>query len=280
MKPIYNYFVVIPIAFASCVSSGAYKSLQKDKDKSDSLYSWAMGTLKTCQGDNDRLTKQMTAMKDHDKELSIQMTAYRDNNDALHKQLADLSAISSAQAESIKKSIDNIGAKDLYLQQLRTAISRRDSINLSALMEMKAAMGSFSSGDLAIKVEKGVINLDVSDSILFGTDSSGSATVTPKGKTFLLRLARVLNDQTDVSCTVEGHPDSTGQDSAAAAVAAVPDGWGVSVRRAAAVVQLLQDQFSVPASRLIAAGSAGPGSRTKFRIIPKQDDLEDALEKR
>lgn len=278
MKPIYNYFVVIPLAFASCVSSGAYKSLQKDKDKSDSLYSWAMGTLKTCQGDNDRLTKQMSAMKDHDKELSVQMTAYRDNNEALHKQLTDLSAITSAQAESIKKSIDNIGAKDLYLQQLRTAISRRDSINLSALMEMKAAMGSFSPGDLAIGVEKGVINLDVSDSILFGGDSSSSATVTPKGKTFLLRLARVLNDQTDITCTVEGHPDSTAQDSTVT-VAVAPDGWGVSVRRAAAVAELLRDQFSVQASRLIAAGSAEPGTRTKFRLIPKQDDLEEALEK-
>lgn len=288
MRPIYLYSLIFITSCSSCVSVGAYNTLQKEKLKSDSLYGWAMQTLKTCQGDNDRLTRQRNSIQDQNKELNLQMTAISDNNTALRKQVSDLSAISSAQAESIRKSIDNIGAKDLYLQGLRMAISRRDSINLAALMEMKAAMGSFSDREVAIKVAKGVMNVDVSDSVLFGGDSA-SYTVTPKGKTILLRLARVLNDQTDIRCTVEGYTDSTSaeQDS-------VMDSWELSVRRAAAVVRLLQNQFNVTPSRLIAAGHGefepvapndspedrSANRRTRFRITPGNDELEEALEKR
>jgi len=51
------------------------------------------------------------------------LTATQENNALLRKQLTNLSAISSTQAESIKRSLDNIGAKDIYIQQLRAAIS-------------------------------------------------------------------------------------------------------------------------------------------------------------
>lgn len=288
MRPIHIYAIIFIVSFHSCVSAGEYKALQKEKLKSDSLYGWAMQTLQTCQGDNDRLTKQKNTLQDQNKDLSVQMTAITDNNTALRKQLDDLSAISSAQAESIKKSIDNIGAKDLYLQGLRQAVSRRDSINLAALMEMKAAMGSFPDKEVAIKVAKGVMDVVVADSVLFGGDTAGFS-VSPKGKTVLLRLARVLNDQADIACTVEGYTDSTSaeQDS-------VMDSWELSVRRAAAVVRLLQNQFNVTPSRLVAAGygefqpvapndspeDRAANRRTRFRISPRKDQLEEAIEKR
>ena len=123
---------------ASCVSTGTYKALQAEKQKSDSLYSWAMQTLKTSQGDNDRLVQQKADLKDSVSDMSMQLSAVNENNRTLHKEIEDLSAISSLQAESIRKSIDNIGAKDQYLQRLGTALSRRDSMNLAVLMELKA----------------------------------------------------------------------------------------------------------------------------------------------
>ena len=55
MRPIYCYFFILSFTFESCVSTGTYKALQAEKSKSDSLYTWAMGTLKTSQRDNDRL---------------------------------------------------------------------------------------------------------------------------------------------------------------------------------------------------------------------------------
>jgi chemotaxis protein MotB len=204
--------------------------------------------------------------------------------------MGDLSAISTAQAESIRKSIDNIGAKDYYLQQLRTALSRRDSMNLAVLLEVKAAMGSFSDSLVGIKVAHGVVSLTASDQLLFGDDST-NVTVTDKGKTVLVRLARVLRDQSDIDCRVEVYPDSAvmAADSAMAAnpamdraMAANPamDSWELDVRRAASVVRTLQNQYNVTAARLTAAGHGEFGKGTRVVLVPPTEQLSEVLEKK
>jgi chemotaxis protein MotB len=298
MRPIYCYFFILPFTVVSCVSTGTYKALQVEKSKSDSLYTWAMGTLKASQGDNARLLQDKAAMKDSIGDLNLQLSAVKQNNIVLHKQLDEFSAISTAQAESIRKSIDNIGAKDFYLQQLRTALSRRDSMNLAVLLEIKAAMGSFSDSLVGIRVAKGVVSLTVSDQLLFGGDST-NVTVTDKGKTVLVRLARVLRDQPDIGCRIEVFPDSSGMmpdtvmvpDSAMVAnlvravnsgVVANPamDSWELDVRRAASVVRALQNQYHVTAARLAAVGQGEYGKGTHIVLVPPTGELSDVLEKK
>lgn len=274
MRPIYCYFFILSFTVVSCVSTGTYKALQVEKSKSDSLYTWAMATLKTSQRDNDRLTQQKAVLKDSVNDLSLQLSSVSENNRVLHKQIEDLSAISSAQAESIQKSIDNIGAKDLYLQRLRTALSRRDSMNLAVLIELKAALGSFSDSLVAIRVAQGVVNVTVADQLLFGDDST-NYTVTDKGKTVLVRLARVLRDQPDIGCRVEVYADSV-----ALPPDSVMDGWERDVRRAASVVRTLQNQYSVTAAQLTAAGRGEYGRGTRVVLAPPTEQLSEVLEKR
>jgi chemotaxis protein MotB len=274
MRPIYCYFFILSFTVVSCVSKGTYKSLQVEKSKSDSLYTWAMGTLKASQGDNARLSQDKAALKDSIGDLNLQLSAVKQNNAVLHKQLDDLSAISTTQAESIRKSIDNIGAKDFYLQQLRTALSRRDSMNLAVLLEIKAAMGSFSDSLVGIKVAHGVVSLTVADQLLFGDDSA-NVTVTDKGKTVLVRLARVLRDQPDVGCRIEIYTDSV-----ALPPDSVMDGWEWKTRRAASVVRTLQNQYHVTAARLVAAGQGEYGKGTRVVLVPPAGELSEVLEKK
>jgi chemotaxis protein MotB len=274
MRPIYSYFLILSLAFVSCVSTGTYKALQVEKSKSDSLYSWTMQTLKASQADNNRLNREKAELKDSVNDLNVQLDAVKQNNVLLHKQLDNLSAISTAQAESIRKSIDNIGAKDLYLQQLRTALSSRDSANLAVLLEVKAAMGSFPDSMVGIKVGNGVVSLTVADNAIFGDDPSNVA-VTDKGKTMLVRLSRVLRDQPGISCRVESSMDSVG-----VAVDSVADGWEVKVRRAVSVVRALQVQYNIPAARLAAAGRGETGRGTRIVLVPPAEQLSEVLEKR
>ncbi|HUB62732.1 MAG TPA: hypothetical protein VL978_18585 [Puia sp.] len=290
MRPIYCYFFVLSFSVVSCVSSGTYKAVVAEKSKCDSLYTWAMGSLKASQQDNARLSKDRAVLKDSVNELNVEIAAVKQNNTVLHKQLDDLSAISTAQAESIKKSIDNIGAKDLYLQQLRTALSSRDSMNLAVLLEIKAAMGSFPDSLVKIKVAQGVVSLTVANVLLFGEDSSDAA-VTDRGKTVLVRLARVLRDEPDVDCRVEVYPDSVGVAPDSVAGIAVPgssvavpalgaESWEVDARRAASIVATLQNQYNVTAARLMAAGGGEPGRGTRVVLVPPTGQLSRVLEKR
>ncbi len=281
------FVIALPICFISCVSTGKFKALQQDKQKVDSLYTWSMRTLQNCQDDNARLDKQKSVLQDQANDMNEKLTATQGSNSQLRKQIQDLLAMSSAQAESIKKSLDNMGAKDNYIMDLRSAVSHRDSVNLAAILNLKATLGGFGAQDVNIKLERGTVYVDLSDSLLFNGDST-SYTLTTKAKQVLSRLARVLNEQPDLEFTVEGHTDSIPP------ADSLSDNWDLSVKRATAVVRILQNQYNVSPIRMTAAGRSeytpiaandtpegrSANRRTRIILIPHLERLLDVLDHR
>ncbi len=263
--------------------------MQQEAQKNDSLYTWSMRTLKTCQDENTNLTKQKTALQDQANNLDLLMTATKENNTQLRNQLQALSALSSAQAESIKRSFDNMSAKDSYIMDLQAAVKHRDSVNLAVLMNLKVALGSFGE-DVNIKLEKGVVRVDLADQLLFNSDTNSvSYLINDKAKSVLGRLARVLNEQPDIEFMVEGNTDSLSfsQDT-------LLDNWDLSVKRATAVVRVLQNTYSITPVRMTAAGRGAylpvtsndtlegrmANRRTRIIILPQLDPLLRLLEHR
>lgn len=294
MRPYHIYpFILLlsTLSIVSCVSTGKFKDMQQQAQKNDSLYTWAMHTLKTSQDDNDKLNKQKSSLQNQLNSVNTLLTASNENNTQLRRQLQDLSAITNAQAESIKSSLDNMSAKDIYLIDLRSALAHRDSVNLAVLMELKMALGSFGDQDVNIKLEKGVVSVDLSDSLLFGNDSS--YVLTDKAKSVLGRLARVFRDQPDLEFMVEGHTDSvhtdsvpmdsthtdsTRTDSVLLMPGVSPDNWDLSVKRATTMVRVLQNQYNIAPVRMTAAGRNTPGRSTRIVIFPQLDPLLRVLE--
>src|ERR1019366_6304911 len=84
--------------------------------------------------DNSGLKKRIS---DQDQQIDY----FKANNTAVLTQLQNLSVLSSSQAESIKKSLDNIGAKDAYIQNLQASIAQKDSMNMVLVMNLKGAIG-------------------------------------------------------------------------------------------------------------------------------------------
>jgi len=245
-----GFSAIAALTLIGCVSSGKFKAMERQARLSDSLYTQSMRTLKTCQDANNALALEKSTLQEQNKSMTLQVTASGEVVAQLRKQLQDLSAVSSAQAESIKRSLDNMGANDAYMMQLHAALSSRDSMNLAMLMYLKQALGGFAEQDVSVKLENGVVDVDISDSLLFNGDSTGY-TVGDKAKTVIGRLARAMNDQPDVQVMVEGRWDSLGRPPEG-----VQDGWDLSVRRATAVVRLLQNDGQVAAMRMTAAGRA------------------------
>lgn len=288
MRPAYFYLIIFSSAAISCVSTGKFKAMQQQAHEYDSLYTWSQHTLKSCQDANNDLTKQKSSLQSQANEMNGQLTAANENNTQLRKQLQDLSAITSVQAESIKKSLDNMGAKDIYIRELQSAVSRRDSENLVVVMNLKATLGGFGEQDVNIKIDKGIVCVDLSDKILFDSDSN-SYKVNDKAKAVLGRLARVLNDQPDIMIMVEGHTDSISypQD-------ILPDNWDLSVKRATTVVRILQNDYHISPVRMTAAGRSeyvtvdtndtpegrAANRRTRVVILPQLDPLLKLLERR
>ena len=180
--------------------------------------------------------------------------------------------------------MENIGAYDAYIKDLQSAIARKDSLNMALVMNLKGAIGDLNDKDINIKVDKGVVYIDISDKLLF---KSGSFTVTDQAKTVLGKVAKVLLNQPDIEFMVEGHTDSVPYRNGV-----LIDNWDLSVKRATSVVRILQEQYGIPPAHMTAAGRSqyvpvadnstadgrAANRRTRIVILPQLDQFFKLLE--
>ncbi|MBO9199680.1 MULTISPECIES: OmpA/MotB family protein [Niastella] len=268
----------------SCVSSKKYKGEVAKYNELSGNYSKLQGDLKGCEDAKAEYARNKASLEGEIDNLKKQNEFLKENNTQALKQLQDLSVISSSQAESIKKSLENIGAKDLYIQDLQASMARKDSLNMALVMNLKGAIGNMADEDINIKVDKGVVYIDISDKLLF---NSGSYVITPKANEVLGKVAKVLTAQPDIEFMVEGHTDNQ-----KFAKGVLLDNWDLSVHRATAVVRVLQNQYGLNPAHIAAAGRgeylpvapndtpAGRAAnrRTRIVILPQLDQFFKLLE--
>ncbi len=148
--------IVLPalsaILLFSCVSSKKYKKSQADYATLQTQHTALQGDLNNCNTEKATLQSQKTALEGNVADLNKQIEFLKQNNTQALKQLEDMSVITAAQAESIKKSMDNIGAKDSYIQTLQQQMARKDSLNMALVMNLKGAVGDMNDQDINIKV--------------------------------------------------------------------------------------------------------------------------------
>src|SRR5436190_13459409 len=179
----------------SCVSSKKFKKSQADYATLQTQQTKLQGDLGACNDEKATLQRQKSGLEADIANLNNQVEFLKQNNTQALKQLQDLSVISSTQAESIKKSMENIGAKDSYIQTLQQQMAHKDSLNMALVMNLKGAVGDMNDKDINIKVDKGVVYIDISDKLLFKT---AKFDVTPEAKAVLGKVAAVLKNQPDI----------------------------------------------------------------------------------
>lgn len=285
--------VFIPVAAAmilvsSCVSQKKFKKSQADyealKTQCEEAKNQLQASLADCNKAKGDLAGKNSSLESEIAGLNKQIEFLKQNNNQALKQLEDLSVISASQAESIKKSLDNLGAKDNYIQSLQQQMARKDSLNMVLVMNLKGAVGNMDDQDINIKVDKGVVYIDISDKLLF---KSGRYEVTDQAKTVLGKVAAVLQNQPDIEFMVEGHTDNVPY-----ANGQLSDNWDLSVKRATAVVRILQKQYGLDPAKMAAAGRGeykpvadnstkegkAANRRTRIVILPQLDQFFKLLE--
>lgn len=280
--------MAVSILFSSCVSNKKFEKAQADaKAKYDALnssYSSSQNDLKKCNDDKNDLTTRNAALTAEVDGLKKQVAFLKENNTSALKQLEDLSVISAQQASNIKTSLENIGAKDAYIQTLQQSLARKDSLNMALVMNLKGAVGNMDDKDINIKVDKGVVYIDISDKLLFKT---GKYDVTNKAKVVLGKVAAVLKNQPDMEFLVEGHTDNVPFRNGV-----LLDNWDLSVKRATSVVRILQNQYGLEPAKMAASGRGeykpltdnttaegrAANRRTRIVILPQLDQFFKLLE--
>ena len=290
MKPII-FLLTISLVLFSCVSSKKYKESLSRYDELNTKLTAVQGDLTNCNSDKNTLTHQRDDLQNQNAnlnskiaDLNKQIDFLKENNTTVLRQLQDLSVLSSSQAESIKKSLDNIGAKDIYIKDLQSALARKDSLNMALVMNLKGAIGNLNDKDINIKVDKGVVYIDISDKLLFAT---GRYEVTKNAKQVLGKVAQVLKNQPDIEFMVEGHTDNVPYHNGI-----LLDNWDLSVKRATAVVRILQNEYGLDPTKIAAAGRGeykplttnndaegrAANRRTRIVILPQLDQFFKLLE--
>ena len=273
------------LMLASCVSSKKFKKSQADYATLQGQYTSLQGNLNDCNTEKAQLATAKAGLENDIANLNKQIDLLKQNNTQALKQLEDMSVISSAQAESIKKSMENIGAKDAYIQTLQQQMAHKDSLNMALVMNLKGAVGNLDDKDINIKVDKGVVYIDISDKLLF---KSGKYEVTEQAKTVLGKVAAVLKNQPDIEFMVEGHTDNVPYKGNGVLV----DNWDLSVKRSTAVVRILQKQYGLDPAKIAAAGRGeykpvadnataegrAANRRTRIVILPQLDQFFKLLE--
>lgn len=277
MKYTLSVTVLALLMLSSCVSQKKYKKQLALYDTLKQNYDHVEFELKACLSEKD---KNATRVKTLEEELAYTKSI----SNSLIKQLSDLSVISTAQSESIKKSMDNINAKDKYIKGLQSEMSRKDSLNMALVMNLKGALKDVNDEDVQIKVEGSAVMISISDKMLF---KSGSYEISPEAKSVLAKVAAVIQSKPDIQFMVEGHTDNNPIKSRF-----ITDNWDLSVMRSTAVVRILQNDFKVDPKRMIAAGRAeylplvandtdegkARNRRTRIIILPQLDQFFKLLE--
>jgi chemotaxis protein MotB len=275
----------------SCVSKKTFKAESAKLTDLQNAHTSLQTDLRNCEASKLDANKKLENLETDKKSLESriqdllnQIDYLKSNNNTALKQLSDLSVISSSQAESIKKSLDNIGAKDMYIKDLQSAISRKDSLNMVLVMNLKGAIGNLDDSDIEIKVEKSAVYISISDKLLF---KSGSYEVTDQAMSVLAKVAKVLKAQPEIEFIVEGHTDNVPIKGGL-----VKDNWDLSVLRATSVVRILQNNYGLEPKRMTAGGRSeyvpltdnttpegkAKNRRTRIVILPQLDQFFKLLE--
>ena len=277
MKKLVITLCVVGLLGSSCVSKKKYAELAERQKQTEDLLNSATVRLNMCEDEKSKLLYKSESLKN-------QIDLLKENNQQLLNNMGNLTTLTKKGAENLEKSLESLREKDLTIKNLRDAVTRRDSVNLALVQSVKGVVGNLDDQDVDIKVEKGVVFINISDKMLF---SSGSYTISKNAKSVLEKVAKVIINKPDFEFMVEGHTDDV-----RIKKDCIRDNWDLSVMRATEIVRVLQNDFGIAPERMTAAGRSyyvplatnttaegrAQNRRTRIVVLPKLDQFYNMIE--
>ena len=275
MNRIFVLGVTALIVLNSCGARKELTAAQEKLKNTEDLLNTATVKLNSCLSDKAVADANLTALRD-------QLQDLRKTNDALISSTEQMTLLTSKGADNLEKTLESLQERDLKINRLQDAITKKDSITLAIVSSFKKSVG-IDDPDIEVSVEKGVVYISIADKLLF---KSGSFVVTEKAKGVLEKVAKVINDKPDFEAMIEGHTDSRSYSNGV-----LVDNWDLSVKRSTSVIRILQGMGVNPA-QLIAAGrssyvpltdndtamSRSKNRRTRVVVLPKIDQFYEMIE--
>lgn len=270
--------MITGVLLASCVSQKKFTELEELQQNTKNLLDSTSVQLNSCNEEKEAALAQLATLTEQNRFLTV-------NNQDLINNIGNLTTLSKKGADNLERSLESMKEKDIRIQRMQDAVTKKDSVTLALVTSLKGVLGNMSDDDIEINVEKGVVYVSISDKLLF---RSGSYMVTSRAKEVLGKVAKVVNDKPELEFMVEGHTDNV-----PIKKDGIQDNWDLSVMRATAVVRILENDFDVAPSRMTAAGRSyylpvadndtaanrAKNRRTRIVVLPKLDQFYDLIDK-
>ena len=265
-------------SFSACVTKKKYRELESRNKNIMSDMGAASAKLIECDREKIEALTRLRAMEEQNVYL-------KKNSDDLINNVGNLTTLTSKGASNLEKSLESIKEKDVRITRLQDALTKKDSVTLAIVTSLKSSLGNVNDQDIEINVEKGVVFFSIADKLLF---QSGSYTVQDAAKTVLGKVATVVKAKPDFEIMVEGHTDNVPVSKGSLLL----DNWDLSVKRATAIVRVLQNEFAIEPGRIVAAGRGeyvpltsndtpdgrARNRRTRIIVLPKLDQFYKMVE--
>ena len=194
-----------------------------------------------------------------------------------------------AELQNKKTNLDSLASqmaqKEKRLKELQSILDNKDKQVNDIKNKITDALLGFKDKGLSINIRNGKVYVSMEEKLLF---ASGSWTIADEGKVALKNVAKVLETNTDINVTIEGHTDNVpyrgnGQ---------IKDNWDLSVIRATTIVKILLENGKIEGQRIIASGRSeyvpindnetketrSKNRRTEIILTPKLDEIFKVLE--
>lgn len=315
---------LLPLIVFACVPARQYEEVKGKYQKCDDELTALKASVKDIEEQNKELTALVDQLKNHkatlEKDTSVlgkslrikekQYDKINKLNDEIQRKLEELKkgneleaqklsgellktqadlqkkedALKALEAELNLKSMQ-LKEREAKVKELEQILANKDKAVRELKEKVQQALLGFENNGLTIEQKNGKVYVSLEESLLF---ASGSYTVNSKGTDVLKKLAKVLEQNTDINVMVEGHTDNVPYKGSGD----LKDNWDLSVKRATSVVKIIIENSSVKPERLIAAGRSEyipldnsntaearkKNRRTEIILTPKIDELLKILE--
>ena len=285
----YRIFTVLLLLVfsSSCVSKKVYEDLERKFNRLSNSNSELIAQNESLVNERNALQKDIKNLQGSINELSDRKSALENEYNAaksrLDNMLASYDVLKSEstiemtqQANTIRQLLKELEAKEnllttesIRLQKLQKELAERSRTieeleELIASKEAKmnalknavsSALRGFEGKGLTVTRKNGKVYVSMENKLLF---DSGSWAVGSQGVDAVEKLAQVLIQNADIEVLIEGHTDNVPYNGTT-----LLDNWDLSVKRATAIVRILQNKGVKP-QKITAAG--------KSEFVPVQDN--------
>jgi len=267
--------IAISLLATSCVSKKKYVTLENQyKDTKGNLQKTIV-EKEALEGKFATIEKRVANYNDKINSLKSDNVSLQNDNDVKLDMVGKTAVISNKTRERMRETLAKVDPAELA-----NAKTLKDSLNLAISYNLKNKFDNSDftdSNDLNIDIDQTVVMISVSDKLLFNT---ASYRVKQGAYSLIKKLAAVIKSEPSMDVMIEGNTDSR-----TISNDKVDDNWDLSVKRATAIVRILENKYKIEGSRLIAAGrgstmplvpnttnaNRAKNRRTRIVILPNLD---------